>query len=231
MSGPEVARWLVIFACTFNVGAMGALFGRVGRFFLPSGRMRLLMAGNVLVMVGVALIIGSHLNQPIGWRHLLLAAGAFLQLAALVGLWWWYGTETGRSHARRVMYVDAPPPPATIEDPTEHLVRRVRHLGFWTFALYTIALLVGLVVLLVVVRMHTALCAYHGDLGDRAAAGQASLDRNRDYVFGNKAKHLPPHPGVIFGLSHAQVLANLAAQQKTIDNERHAFRSLSGLYC
>lgn len=224
----DIVRWLVIFACYLNVGAMVLLFQRVGRFFVPSTWMRLLAVGNAVVMVAIAVIIGSHLGHAIAWKHALLAVGAVAELVALVGLWHWYGTTTGRAHAAWVLRREMVPSPA---DGAIDLPARVRHLGVAMFALYTIALLVGLVVLVVVVRMHSALCSYRSDLGDRASAGQAQIERGHDYVFGNKAEHLPPHPGVVFGLSHAQVLANLAAAQKTVDSQHRAYRSLRGLYC
>lgn len=95
----DVVRWVVVAACLFNIGAMGALYERVGKSFLPKLWVRLLLFSNAFSLLVIGLGAYSRLGHPITWRTPLLAVAALLQFVSLLGIHRWYGTVDGRAHS------------------------------------------------------------------------------------------------------------------------------------
>lgn len=103
MTWEDFCRWTVAFACLFNIGIMVAIFERVGRSFLPTVWMRMLMLSNVLSLLVIAVGVHARLGSPITYRTPLLAVAALVQLVSLVGIHHWYGTPVGIAHSGRMM--------------------------------------------------------------------------------------------------------------------------------
>lgn len=99
----DALRWTTIFMCLFNIGVLVALFEEVGKYFLPKIKMRLLMAANILSLFAIGLASYARLNEPVSWRIPLFLTAALLQLAALIRLHRWYGTEEGQSHKEKML--------------------------------------------------------------------------------------------------------------------------------
>lgn len=99
----DVVRWVVVAACVFNIGVMWALYERVGRSFLPTAWMRLLLVSNAMSLVVIAVGTYSRLGHPITWRTPLLAVAALLQFVSLLGIHRWYGSVDGRAHSARML--------------------------------------------------------------------------------------------------------------------------------
>lgn len=222
MNLSEVLRVFVVFVCFANLGVMIGLFERVGKFFVPKTGMRTLFVGNAIVIgaVGVGNIL--HLRSPLVSVSYGVAIGVTLQLAALGGLWYWYGTEEGVAHSGRMVdsikeMNDARSAEETGETTDDQrLDRRLRALTLGMLFLFGNALVSIVVVGYFVIVTHTSLCTFRNDLAGRVETSQLVLAQP-----GNGGKIVN-----VFGLKvpRAEIVTQVKSQQS-------ALRSLNGLRC
>lgn len=98
----DLVRWVIIVCAVLNLGAMVAIFERVGFAFKPRLWMRLLFAANVGWLTATLVLVHGRLGHPIVPGHLLLGLSAVAEFVALVGSWFWYGTPAGHEHFDRM---------------------------------------------------------------------------------------------------------------------------------
>lgn len=211
----ELLRAYVVFVCFVNLGVMLGLFERVGRFFIPKVGMRSLLFGNAVVIgaVGVGNVV--HLHSPLVTVSYAIVVGVTIQLVALGGLWYWYGTPEGMAHSER-MLSSIREAHERREPGTADVERRLRTLTIGVFFLYGIALISIVVVGYFEAVTRTSLCTFRDDLSLRVSSSEEILS-----LPGNEGEVIH-----VFGVSvpRSVVVTQLAAQQA-------ALRSLNGLRC
>ncbi len=99
MTGTEIMRLTIVLVAGTNIGLTIALFERVGQHVVPTAAMRTLMAG--FALVNLAMLLGSviRFHVPPTWVAYIVLPGMLLELAGLVIVFHWYGTEAGIRHS------------------------------------------------------------------------------------------------------------------------------------
>jgi predicted PurR-regulated permease PerM len=110
-----------------------------------------------------------------------------------------------------------------MEDRVDRLESRFRRQRLIVLLIAAILLFSVIVIGSFALVTRRTLCSFTGELHNRIIDSQQRIDAFSAFA--------DSHPGPLFGLPHAIVIANLAQQQKTIDEQRLTLKSLTGLHC
>lgn len=208
-------RGFIVFCCFANIGVSIGLFERVGKYFIPQTGMRLLMVGDAVAIGAIGFANLAHLHSPLLAVSYIVALGVAIKLAALGGLWYWYGTPQGIEHSgRMVQSVLVVRPQKQHAGPD--IEKRLRALSLGMLGLYTIALCSVLVIGYFEYVTHNSLCTFRGDLQERVDSGNQLLTAS-----GNGGSII-----IVFGVKIPR--ATIVSQ---VHSQEQALKSLDGLRC